>query len=640
MGDLIGRYEILAQLGTGSMGTVYRARDTVLQREVALKTIQTGPHVDPELRERFHREALACAQLDHPNIVTVYDLGAAGKTTYIAMELLVGSDFRTIIDKKMSFPLDVKLSAMVQICEALGYAHGRGIVHRDVKPSNLFLLADSRAKVLDFGIARLPSSSLTVVGKILGTPNYMAPEQMMGTSTDGRADLFSAAMTFFELLVYAHPFRSSSIPRRIVEGDPDSLFDHDTSMPSILETVIGRGLEKNPARRYATGEEFAADLRTVLDAVRQNSSPTFSRVRLPSQSPKESAPDPAPAPAAADGTLGLDISLINAAPVLPSAPAPVAEESAPVEDKPAPPPPESGSGKAHRPGFPAFAWAGIAVLAFLFVAFAVNRMTAVKLEPPVATAAVTATAAEVYTTASSQGRRIATLKRGTRVNIVRVLPVPAREWVLAQVVENRKPLRPGYVKTASLGEWNSDSPEAALSLLRNFGNEGAEARIERLRDLAARFPGTSQDRQARLEADALEVRILARDAASGQAPSAWQPRLERVQREVADLRQDPGLKDQAANVQRAIDALQPPAAQASSPPTPKEQQSNDRQEPANPQNDTAALLKQADRLRSEYRYDEARKILNIILRRERHNRDAQKLLDLVDRAQKLENSTQ
>jgi hypothetical protein len=193
------------------------------------------------------------------------------------------------------------------------------------------------------------------------------------------------------------------------------------------------------------------------------------------------------------------------------------------------------------------------------------------------------------------------------------------------------------VKTANLGEWKSDNPETALSLVRNFG--AAETRIERLRDFAARFPGTSQERRARLEADLSEMQILARDAESGQGAFVWQPGVERIQREVADLRQDPGLKDQVADVQRAIDALQLRAAQAS-PPTPKQQQSSDRQEPANPPNDTAAQLKQADRLRSEYRYDEARKILINILRREPQNRDARKLRELVDRAQNLEKSTQ
>jgi hypothetical protein len=264
------------------MGTVYRARDTVLDREVALKTIRTGVEVEPELRERFYREARACARLQHPSIVVVHDLGEVDRTAYIAMELLNGFDFRKIIDSRTDVPLPVKIEAMAQVCEALAHAHRHGIIHRDVKPSNLFLVDNKTTKVLDFGIAHLPSSKLTVAGKILGTPNYMAPEQILVKPTDARSDLFSAAMVFFEFLVFAHPFKGDVIPRRVVESDPDSLFDYDSKLPVLMEKILERALAKDPDRRYQTGDEMAADLRAVLDAVLQNASPTFSRVQLPS----------------------------------------------------------------------------------------------------------------------------------------------------------------------------------------------------------------------------------------------------------------------------------------------------------------------------------------------------------------------
>ncbi len=227
----IGRYEIIESRGAGSMGTVYRARDTVLDRDVALKTIRTGTTVEPELRERFYREAKACARLQHPGIVSVYDLGEADGVAFIAMELLDGTDFRKAIDQRTDVPLSKKIDAMCQVCDALSHAHQHGIIHRDIKPSNLFLLSDMRAKVLDFGIARLPSSHLTVAGQILGTPNYMAPEQILSKPADMRSDLFSAALVFFEFLVYSHPFKSPMIPRRVVEGEPDSLLDYDSSLP-------------------------------------------------------------------------------------------------------------------------------------------------------------------------------------------------------------------------------------------------------------------------------------------------------------------------------------------------------------------------------------------------------------------------
>lgn len=291
----IGKYEILEQLGAGSMGTVYRGRDTLLDRMVAIKTIRTGVNVELEAKERFYREARTCARLNHPHIVSVYDLGEEAGVSFIAMELLNGSDFRQLIERKEEVPLPVKLTAMAQVCEALAHAHREGIIHRDIKPSNLFLLADQRAKVVDFGIAKLPTSHLTRAGAILGTPNYMAPEQINGAACDGRADLFAAAVVFFEWLTFHHPFKSNLIPRRILEDAPDSLFQHAPTLPRILEKIFTRALQKEPAKRYSTGDEFAADLRTVLDAVELNASPTFSRLELPSQS-SFAVPPPIPAP--------------------------------------------------------------------------------------------------------------------------------------------------------------------------------------------------------------------------------------------------------------------------------------------------------------------------------------------------------
>lgn len=288
------------------MGTVYRARDKVLDREVALKTIRTGTDVEPELRERFYREARACARLQHPNIITVYDLGEVDQIAFIAMELLEGLDFRQIIEQRKDLPVVLKIEVMAEVCEALAYAHARGIIHRDIKPSNLFLRGMQCSKVLDFGIARLPSSHLTVAGRILGTPNYMAPEQILSRPSDGRSDLFSAAIVFFELLAYAHPFKSQLIPRRIVDSEPDSLFDHDSKLPTLLEGVFARALAKEPSERYQSGDEFAADLRTISEAMRHNASPTFSEVRLPS--------DRIPKPIALAQAVAADLSLLTPTP--------------------------------------------------------------------------------------------------------------------------------------------------------------------------------------------------------------------------------------------------------------------------------------------------------------------------------------
>jgi serine/threonine protein kinase/uncharacterized protein YgiM (DUF1202 family) len=280
----IGKYEILEQLGSGSMGTVHKGRDTLLDRMVALKMIRTGVNIELEAKERFYREARTCARLSHPHIVSVYDLGDENGTSFIAMELLKGYDFRQLIERREPFPLPVKLIAMAQICEGLAHAHREGVIHRDVKPSNLFLLADGRAKIVDFGIAKLPTSHLTRSGAVLGTPNYMAPEQIQGLNCDGRADLFSAGICFFEFLTYQHPFKSNLIPQRILEDKPDSLFQHDATLPRILDRIFARALAKRPEDRYATGDEFASDLRAVVDAIALNASPTFSSVELPSAS--------------------------------------------------------------------------------------------------------------------------------------------------------------------------------------------------------------------------------------------------------------------------------------------------------------------------------------------------------------------
>ena len=316
----VGRYEIIEQMGTGAMGTVYRARDTALDREIALKTIRTGVDVAPEIRQRFYREARACARLQHPNIITVFDMGEVENTAYIAMELLEGADFRRIIQERRSIPVETKLAACVEVCDAIAHAHRHGVIHRDIKPSNLYLTNEGRTKVLDFGIARLPSSRLTVAGQILGTPNYMAPEQILARPSDGRADLFSAAVVFFEFLTYAHPFQSNFIPRRIVQSEPDSLFDGNTSLPVILEKVLARGLAKDPDLRYQSGDEFAADLRTVLDALRGNASPSFSGVQLPSQHaipPTQLQPEPAGSVEAPEGQDSQEWRLSEALRLLP-----------------------------------------------------------------------------------------------------------------------------------------------------------------------------------------------------------------------------------------------------------------------------------------------------------------------------------
>jgi serine/threonine protein kinase len=263
----IGKYQILEELGIGSMGTVYRARDSVLDREVALKTMRAGQYIDPEIKERFYREARACARLQHPHIVTIHDWGEVDDTAYISMELLVGEDLRKIIEAHREIPLRSQIEIIAQVSAALSLAHKNGVIHRDIKPSNIFVLADNSAKVLDFGVARLSESQLTVVGRVLGTPNYMAPEQIQGNTCDARSDLFSLAIVFFELLTGTHPFQSNAIPRRIVDGVPDKLCTVDPALPASIERFLDRALQKQPGNRFQSADEFSAVLRGVIDGL-------------------------------------------------------------------------------------------------------------------------------------------------------------------------------------------------------------------------------------------------------------------------------------------------------------------------------------------------------------------------------------
>jgi serine/threonine-protein kinase len=181
------------------------------------------------------------------------------------MELLEGSDFRSAIKQKAQLPIAVKIELIAQICDGLGHAHSHGIVHRDIKPSNLFLHLQTQAKILDFGIARLVASILTRTGKILGTPNYMAPEQITGQKCDSLSDLFSAAIVAFMFLTGVHPFQAPFIPKRIVNDEPDRLRDVDSRFSPELEDALARAMAKDPNERFQTGEEFAAALRSVME---------------------------------------------------------------------------------------------------------------------------------------------------------------------------------------------------------------------------------------------------------------------------------------------------------------------------------------------------------------------------------------
>jgi eukaryotic-like serine/threonine-protein kinase len=272
--EKLGKYLILGELGRGAGGVVYRARDPVLNRLVALKTITTGLAEFPDLLERFYQEAQSAGGLQHPNIVTIYDLGDEQGVPYIAMELLEGESFDQLIARRASVPVPLKLNYALQACRALDYAHKRGIIHRDIKPDNVMLTKDGTVKVVDFGIARVLETSKTQTGMLLGTFAYMSPEQYHGEHADARSDIWSFGILLFELLAYQRPFKGptpAALMHSICQQELPSLAELAPACPAALENVIQRILRKSAEERYQTMEELLLDLDPICKSLQSES---------------------------------------------------------------------------------------------------------------------------------------------------------------------------------------------------------------------------------------------------------------------------------------------------------------------------------------------------------------------------------
>jgi serine/threonine protein kinase len=258
----IGKYDIVGRIGRGGMGQVYRGWDALLEREVAVKTLTSEGMLDEESRKRFQIEARAAARLQHPNIVTVFELGEERGTPYIVMEVLGGADLQTLMRSGDPLLLQEKLDTLVQVCRALHYAHEHQVVHRDMKPSNIRLLEDGTAKIMDFGIAKLQGTDVTKTGMMVGTVHYMSPEQVRGLRLDGRSDVFSAGVILYELLAGQRPFKGASatdILTRIVRepAGPIPSLPEGGDVTRELQQVVDRALAKDVAQRYATAGEMA-----------------------------------------------------------------------------------------------------------------------------------------------------------------------------------------------------------------------------------------------------------------------------------------------------------------------------------------------------------------------------------------------
>ncbi len=263
----LGKYEVLGELGHGAMGVVYRARDPIINRLVALKTITTGLASDPGLLERFYREAQSAGGLQHPNIVTIYDMGEAASLPYIAMELVEGENLEQLIARRAPLPMTLKLAYAMQACRAFEYAHKRGIVHRDIKPGNVMLSKDGTVKVVDFGIARVLENSKTQTGMLIGTFAYMSPEQYHGEHADERSDIWSFGVLLYELLCYQRPFvkpTPAALMNAICNEEPTPLSAHVADIPNELQVVVSKILQKSPSERYQSMEDVLLELDPVL----------------------------------------------------------------------------------------------------------------------------------------------------------------------------------------------------------------------------------------------------------------------------------------------------------------------------------------------------------------------------------------
>jgi len=351
--EIAKRYVVDRKLGAGAFGTVFKAKDKILGRMVAIKTIRleglaaSGSGLE-ELLNRFMREAQVSAQLKHPNIVTIYDIGEADGNSYLAMEFIDGVGLEKVI--RDSSPLPIERAALIaaQVADALDYAHKNSVVHRDIKPANIMLEAGDRVKVADFGIARVTNSvdHLTATGSLLGTPSYMSPEQARGNELDGRSDLFSVGCVLYEMIAGKRAFRGESITGlifKVITEEPPALKELRPDVPDAMAKIVAKAMAKTPEARYQTGREFADAL---LAFTNQGAMPTMRQTETPTESMPEM---PGLQTMQADPTLASAPTRVAPPPPIPRAPAAPVSPPAPPRASSAPRAAAMGEASTGRP---------------------------------------------------------------------------------------------------------------------------------------------------------------------------------------------------------------------------------------------------------------------------------------------------
>jgi serine/threonine protein kinase len=281
-----GRYEVVAELGRGAMGVVYKARDPQIDRMVAVKTVSLWgqqPDEEKEFRLRFMHEAQAAGRLHHPGIVAIFDVGENPENhdPYIVLEYVDGQPLNRILAREKKLSPAKALQLTEEIAEALDYAHGQGVTHRDIKPGNILVTQDGHAKISDFGIAKLNLAHFTVPGRVLGTPAYMAPEQLNGEGVDGRSDLFSLGVILYAMVTGHSPFQGDSattVSFKVANREPVAASALDLSLPRELDEVIARAMAKDREQRYQRGAEFAEDVRQLQQFFKPGSTTTSLRL--------------------------------------------------------------------------------------------------------------------------------------------------------------------------------------------------------------------------------------------------------------------------------------------------------------------------------------------------------------------------